>query len=141
MNKTKIKDKSKGFLNEFKVFIQRGNAFDMAVAVIIGNAFSKIVSSLVDNILMPLISLVIGAQNFTNLSFTVGKATIKYGEFIQNIVDFLIIAFCIFLFIKLINKFFHKEEPKKEEVKEEPKKDENTILLEEIRDLLKKNKK
>lgn len=133
-NIKKIENKSKGFLNEFKTFIQRGNAFDLAVAVIVGNAFSKIVSSLVDDILMPLVSMVLSLKDFSTLSFTINNTNVKYGLFLQNVVDFLIVSFCIFLFIKLMNKLFKK----KEEVKETPKKDEKTVLLEEIRDLLKK---
>ena len=132
-----IEKKSKGFFSEFKAFIQRGNAFDLAIAVVIGNAFSKIVTSLVNDILMPFISLLLQSQDFSGLSLTIGKVNINYGIFIQNIVDFLIIAFCIFIFIKLINKLFKKkEEDKKEEA--EVKKDESVLLLEEIRDLIKK---
>ena len=82
-------------LNDFKAFIMRGNVLDLAVAVIIGGAFGKIVSSLVDDIIMPLIGLIIGGINFTGLIFTVGNAKVTYGNFIQNIVDFLIIAIVI----------------------------------------------
>ena len=139
-NIKKMGEKSKGFFNEFKEFIKRGNAFDLAIAVVIGNAFSKIVTSLVNDILMPFISLILQAQDFTKLTLNVGKSTINYGMFIQNIVDFIIIAFCIFLFIKLMNKLFKKNEEKKDEVIE-VKKEESVVLLEEIRDLLKKNNK
>ena len=90
-------------LEEFKKFIMRGNVLDLAVAVIIGAAFGKIISSLVDDILMPLIGLVIGGLDFSGLAITVGKAQVKYGSFIQNVVDFLIIAFVIFLMIKVMN--------------------------------------
>jgi len=90
-------------LNDFKAFIMRGNVLDLAVAVIIGGAFGKIVSSLVDDIIMPLIGLIIGGINFTGLIFTVGNAKVTYGNFIQNIVDFLIIAIVIFLMIKAIS--------------------------------------
>jgi len=106
--------KSNGFINEFKTFIARGNVMDLAVGVIIGNAFSKIVTSLTDNILMPLIGILIGGFNFTDLaySFTIFSRTVelKYGIFIQNTVDFLITAFCIFLVIKIMNKIFIKKE-------------------------------
>lgn len=139
-NIKKMGEKSKGFFNEFKEFIKRGNAFDLAIAVVIGNAFSKIVTSLVNDILMPFISLILQAQDFTKLTLNIGKSTINYGMFIQNIVDFIIIAFCIFLFIKLMNKLFKKNEEKKDEVIE-VKKEESVVLLEEIRDLLKKNNK
>ncbi len=142
MKKTDIKEelkKSKGFINEFKTFIKRGNVLDLAVGVIIGGAFGTIVSSLVDDILMPIVGVIIGGHDFSNLSITVGSAVIKYGSFIQNVIDFLIVAFCVFIFVKLINKFFIKE--KIEEKKEEPKKSDEVLLLEEIRDLLKKNNK
>ena len=82
-----IEKKSKGFFSEFKAFIQRGNAFDLAIAVVIGNAFSKIVTSLVNDILMPFISLLLQSQDFSGLSLTIGKVNINYGIFIQNIVD------------------------------------------------------
>ncbi len=130
------KEKAKGILKEFKEFISRGNVIDMAVGVIIGAAFGKIVSSLVDDILMPLIGAILGGLDFRRLSLTIGDASISYGMFIQNVIDFLIVAVCIFLLVKTINKFFNK---KKEEPKEEaPKKSDEVILLEEIRDVLKK---
>lgn len=135
----------KGFAKEFKEFISKGNVIDLAVGVIIGGAFGKIVSSLVDNILMPLIGLILGGVNFSELSFKVKDATIAYGLFIQNIVDFLIVALCVFILVKTVNKLSklaHKKEEKKEEVKEEkPKKPDDVVLLEEIRDLLKKSNK
>lgn len=90
-------------LNEFKKFVMRGNVIDLAVAVIIGGAFGKIVSSLVDDIIMPLVGLLIGGINFTGLKFTVGSAAVNYGTFIQNIVDFLIIAIVIFLMVRAIS--------------------------------------
>ncbi len=124
----------KKFFDEFKKFIERGNVIDLAVGVLIGGAFSKIVSSLVNDLFMPLIGVLIGGHDFTNLVLKVGDAQIRYGSLIQNIVDFLIIAFCIFIFISIINKFFGK----KEEVKEVAKKSDEVVLLEEIRDLLKK---
>lgn len=124
----------KKFFNEFKKFIERGNVIDLAVGVLIGGAFSKIVSSLVNDLFMPFVGVLIGGHDFTNLTLKVGDAEIRYGSLIQNIVDFLIIAFCIFIFISIINKFFNK----KEEVKEVTKKSDEVVLLEEIRDLLKK---
>ena len=96
-------------LHEFKKFIERGNVLDLAVGVIIGGAFGKIVSSLVDDIIMPVVGVIIGGHDFSNLSIKVGNASIMYGSFIQNIIDFLIIAFCVFMFVKLINKFLVKE--------------------------------
>ena len=90
-------------LKEFREFAIRGNVVDLAVAVIIGGAFGKIVSSLVDNIIMPLVGLLIGGVDFKNLAITVGGAKIEYGLFIQNIVDFIIVAFVIFLIVRAIN--------------------------------------
>lgn len=130
----------KNELSEFKKFISRGNVVDMAVGVIVGGAFGKIVTSLVNDILMPLIGTILGGLDFSNLSIKINDATIAYGAFIQSVVDFLIIAFCIFMMVKLFEKF--KFEEKKKEVKEEaPKKSDEVVLLEEIRDLLKKKSK
>ena len=123
-------------LSAFKKFISRGNVVDMAVGVIIGGAFGKIVTSLVNDIVMPLIGLLIGGLNFSELSITIGEAKIAYGNFIQTIVDFLIIALCIFAVIRLFEKFKKKEETKTEEPAPVIKSDE-AVLLEEIRDLLK----
>ena len=128
----------KKLLNEFKEFISKGNVIDMSVGVVIGSAFSKIVTSLVNDIIMPLVGIVIGGLDFTNLSIKVKESEILYGSFIQNIVDFLIIAACIFTVIKIMNKFKKQkpvEEPKPVEVPEDIK------LLTEIRDLLKKENK
>ncbi|MBP6492509.1 MAG: large-conductance mechanosensitive channel protein MscL [Clostridia bacterium] len=122
-------------LKEFKDFALKGNVIDLAVAVIIGGAFGKIVASLVNDIIMPVVSVLISGMSFTDLKFVVGDVAITYGNFIQNIVDFLIIAFSIFLAIKLINK-----SKKKEAVSEEPAKPTEAELLTEIRDLLKENK-
>ncbi|MCQ2590232.1 MAG: large-conductance mechanosensitive channel protein MscL [Treponema sp.] len=123
-------------LGAFKKFISRGNVVDMAVGVIIGGAFGKIVTSLVNDIVMPLIGLIIGGLNFSELSIKIGEANIAYGNFIQTIVDFLIIALCIFTVIRLFEKFKKKEEAKPEEPAPVVKSDE-AVLLEEIRDLLK----
>lgn len=130
-------------LNEFKKFILRGNVLDLAVGVIIGGAFSTIVSSLVNDILMPIVGICLGGVDFKNLSLKLGDATIAYGNFIQNVIDFLIISACIFVIIKVINKLLNPVvKPKKEEPKkEEPKKPDDVLLLEEIRDLLKKQAK
>lgn len=127
-------------LKEFKEFISKGNVVDLAVGVIIGGAFGKIVTSLVNDIIMPLIGVIIGGINFTNLSIKIGESVIAYGSFIQNIIDFLIIAACIFVFVKFVNKLtsLNKVELKKEPKKEEPKVAEDIKLLTEIRDLLKK---
>ncbi|MBQ8047848.1 MAG: large-conductance mechanosensitive channel protein MscL [Prevotella sp.] len=128
-----------GFIKEFKEFAMKGNVMDMAVGVIIGGAFGKIVSSLVDDILMPLVGMVTGNVDFTKLAFSFGegdlKATLNYGNFIQNTVDFLIVAFCIFLMLKGINKLNRKKE--EEPAPEVPAGPTQEELLAEIRDLLK----
>ena len=122
-------------IEEFKKFIARGNVIDLAVGVIIGGAFSSIVTSLVDNILTPILGLVLGGVDFSSLSITFRDTKIEYGAFIQSIIDFLIIAICLFTIVKIINKIIHIK--KKEEEKVVPKKSEEVLLLEEIRDLLK----
>lgn len=141
---SKLKEKNKNFIEEFKEFIARGNVMDLAVGVIVGNAFSKIVTSLTDNVLMPIVGVVVGGFDFTNLAISINvwgrTVDLKYGMFIQNTVDFLITAFCIFLIVKIINKLFHKNKDKDQKTEEKPKevkKSDETILLEEIRDLLK----
>lgn len=130
----------KKYLEEFKKFIARGNVLDLAVGVIIGGAFSSIVTSLVNNILTPILGLFLGGVNFSGLAITFRNTRIEYGAFIENIIDFLIIAICIFVLVKFMNKLMHL---KKEEEKpvEKPKKSEEILLLEEIRDLLKEEKK
>jgi large conductance mechanosensitive channel len=142
-----------GMIKEFKEFAVKGNMLDMAVGIIIGGAFGKIITSLVNDILMPPLGMLLGKVDFTNLKAillkgqeavmdgatvvqpAIGEVSIKYGMFIQNIIDFLIVAFCIFLVIKGMNSLKKKEEvapapppPPSEEV----------VLLKEIRDLLKK---
>ena len=123
-------------VSEFKTFISRGNVVDMAVGVIIGGAFGKIVSSLVNDILMPLIGVLLGGLDFSSLSIKIGDASLKYGSFIQTIIDFMIISISIFVMIKLFERFKKEEEPKGCE-----KKNDEVLLLEEIRDLLKKKNK
>lgn len=125
----------KGFIKEFKEFISRGSVIDLAVAVVIGGAFTKIVNSLVDDIIMPIIGVIIGGINFEHLMITVGTAEIKYGMFIQAIVNFLLISLVIFSIIKSINQFKKKEEEKPEEPAAPS---EDIVLLTEIRDLLRK---
>lgn len=129
-----VKGLKKG-AQEFKNFISQGNVVDMAVGVIIGTAFGKIISSLVNDVLMPVIGILLGGIDFTGLTAKVGEAKITYGVFIQSIIDFLIIAFCIFMVIKLFERF-----KKGKETDEIPTKPEDVQLLEEIRDILKKNK-
>ena len=129
-------------VDEFKAFIMRGNVVDMAVGVIIGGAFGKIVTSLVNDIFMPIIGVLIGNVNFSDLQIKLGEplegaeqAAIKYGMFIQEVVNFLIIALCIFMVIKVINKLQKKKEEAPAPVPE-PTKEE--VLLSEIRDALNK---
>lgn len=131
-----MKEKVKSLIREFKVFIERGNVVDLAVGVVIGSAFSKIVSSVVDDLLMPIIGVILGGLDFSNLSIKIGDSVIKYGSFINNVINFFIIAICVFILVKLINKLTKKKEAV-EEVKEVKKSDE-VLLLEEIRDELKK---
>lgn len=118
-------------LKEFKQFIARGNVLDLAVGVIVGGAFSSIVSSLVNNIFTPILGLIMGGIDFSNLSITFKDTKIMYGAFVQSVIDFLIVAFCLFLVVKAMNKInIKKEEPKKVTKSEELK------VLEQIRDLL-----
>ncbi|MDO4788847.1 MAG: large-conductance mechanosensitive channel protein MscL [Johnsonella sp.] len=131
-------------LKEFKEFAIKGNVMDLAVAVIIGGAFGKIVSSLVDDLLMPVIGILLGGIDFSNLKIIITPANgdiaevaVRYGAFIQSVVDFLIIAFSIFLIVKLLNAGKKKEEKKEEKA---PKPAEDIVLLTEIRDLLKAGK-
>ena len=124
-----------GFIKEFKEFAVKGNVMDMAVGVIIGAAFGKIVTSLVNDILMPSIGMLTGGIDFTGLKATIGEANITYGQFVQSVIDFVIVAFCIFLMLKGINKLNRKkQEPAAPEAPKGPTQEE---LLAEIRDLLK----
>lgn len=124
------------FIDEFKAFAVKGNVIDLAVAVVIGTAFGKIVSSLVENIITPLIGVMVGGINFTRWSFVFGSAEIKYGVFLQNVFDFIIISLAIFMAVKALKKLHIKEAEKKvEKPKEIP---EDILLLREIRDTLKK---
>jgi large conductance mechanosensitive channel len=123
-------------IKEFKEFAFKGNVLDLAVAVIIGAAFGKIVTAVVDNLLMPIIGVIMGGVDFSGLAITVGEAKIGYGMVIQSIIDFLIVAFCIFLVVKAANKMMKKQE----EEPEEPAGPSQEELLTEIRDLLKEQK-
>ena len=132
----------KKIIKEFKEFISRGSVIDLAVGIIVGGAFTSIVTSFVNDIIMPVLGLILGKINFKDLKLVLVKATedvsevsINYGNFIQNIINFLLTALAIFIMIKFINKFKQKKK-KKEEVK--PVKSDEVILLTEIRDLLKK---
>ena len=129
-----------GFLKEFKTFAMKGNVMDMAVGVIIGGAFGKIVSSLVDDVLMPVIGMLTGGIDFKDLAIpvgAVGDANIKYGNFLQNVIDFLIIAFSIFIMIKAINRLIHKREEETKAPPAPPAPSKEEQLLSEIRDILK----
>lgn len=141
-------------VKEFKEFISRGNVMDLAVGVIIGGAFQAIINSLVNDIIMPLITLLTGGIDFTNwfisldgskyetlaLAQEAGASTLNYGVFITAIINFLLMAIVIFLMVKAMNKL-NKKNKKQEKKEEAPKKSDETLLLEEIRDLLKKQKK
>lgn len=140
-----MKEKGKSFISEFKEFAMKGNVIDLAVGVIIGGSFNKIVSSLVEHVIMPVIGLFTGGIDFKDLEYTlraeVGDTpalVLKYGLFIQNVVDFLIIAFSVFIMIKVLSKLNRKKENEiaKEETKEQTLTKEETLLTE-IRDLLK----
>ncbi|MEZ4194990.1 MAG: large-conductance mechanosensitive channel protein MscL [Candidatus Paceibacterota bacterium] len=129
----------KNFVEEFKAFAMKGNVVDLAVAVVIGAAFGKIVSSLVENIVMPLIGLLLGGVNFTTWAYQIGEGdeavVVAYGLFIQNVFDFLVIAFAVFMAIKLMSRLQKKEE----EAPAAPKAPaEDIVLLREIRDSLKR---
>ena len=119
----------KKFLSEFKEFAMQGSVLDMAVGVIIGAAFKAIIDSVVNDILMPVVGILTGGHDFSSLSVKVGDAQIMYGSLIQNIINFLIVALFLFLFVKSVNKFKKKE---KEEEEKEPEKPEDIKLLEEI---------
>lgn len=134
----KAREGAKNEMGEFKKFISRGNVVDMAVGVIVGGAFSKIVTSLVNDIITPLIGIAIGGLDFSNLSAEIGEAKIAYGAFIQSIIDFLLVAICIFAVIRIFQRLKDRLK-KKEEVVEEVAKTDEVVLLEEIRDLLKAN--
>lgn len=125
-------------LKEFKTFISKGNVIDLAVGVIVGSAFSKIISSLVDDIIMPLFGVLLGGLDFSGLTLTFNNVNINYGIFIQNVVDFLIIAFCLFMFIKFVNRLSSKKEDKNKKAAPVP--SDEVVLLREIRDLLKEEK-
>lgn len=128
-------------IEEFKKFISKGNVVDLAVGVIVGGAFSTIVTSLVNDVIMPLLGIIIGGIDFTGLVLKVGDAQIKYGVFIQNVINFLIVSFCIFMVVKFMNKLSNlkKKEEKKEE-KPVEKVSEEILLLREISASLKKEK-
>ncbi len=141
------------FLKDFKAFAMRGNVLDMAVGVIIGGAFGKIVSSLVNNVVMPLLGMLIGGIDFTSLELVLSPAktdadgtvireavTMQYGIFIQNTFDFIIIAFCIFLFVKLFTRLTQSKKAEEAKPAAPPEPSAEAKLLAEIRDLLRERK-
>ena len=152
MKEVKVKEKVKGvgektkevtgkvkkvkMVDEFKTFIARGNVLDLAVGVIIGGAFQNIVTSLTDNLISPILGC-FSEVDFSGLVLKVGKLELKYGAFLTDVINFLIMAFVVFLIVKFMNKFLEKKE---EEAPAEPEVPEDVKVLEEIRDLLKKNK-
>lgn len=137
----------KKFFDEFKEFISRGNVMDMAVGIIVGSAFTAIVTSLVNDLIMPLVGIITGGINISDLAVTVGTADLKYGSFLQAVINFLIISFVVFSMVKVMNAARAKAEAlagkkkAEEEKKEEEKPDPQIVLLTEIRDLLQKEEK
>lgn len=123
-------------LQEFKAFALKGNVMDLAVAVVIGAAFGKIVSSLVDTMITPLVGLFLGGVDFSDLSFAVGEAVFGYGAFIQSVIDFTIVAFVIFMMVKIMNKAQGEQEEEEEPAPAAPTEVE---LLTEIRDSLRRS--
>lgn len=128
--------KTKGFIAEFKQFIARGNVLDLAVGVIIGGAFKSITDSLTNDILMPLLGLLVNRVSFSDLTLTLGSATIAYGSFLEAVLNFIIMAFAVFCIVKAFNRLHRK----KEEAAPAPKPSKEELLLTEIRDLLKEGK-
>ena len=148
--KKKNKTKKPGFLADFQKFINRGNVLDLAVGVIIGGAFSKIVSSLVADLLMPVISLILGKVSFADLKLVLSEAvldadgnvvtaavTMNYGLFLQQIIDFLVIALSIFMFVRIATRLRERIKPPEKPAAAEPKPSKEELLLTEIRDILK----
>ena len=127
----------KGFIREFKTFLNRGNVMDLAVGVIIGGAFKSITDSLTNDILMPLLGLLVDRVSFSDLTLTVGSATIAYGSFVEAVLNFVIMAFAVFCIVKAFNRLHRKKE---ETPAPAPKPSQEELLLTEIRDLLKEGK-
>lgn len=134
--------KKTGFFAEFKTFIARGNVMDMAVGVIVGGAFSNITNSLINDIIMPILGIFTSSISFSDLSVTIGSAVITYGNFIQAVLNFLVMAFVVFCMVKAMNSFHKKKEeaPPAPAPAPEPQPSAEEKLLTEIRDLLKEGK-
>lgn len=128
----------KKIISEFKEFALKGNMLDLAIGLMIGTAFTTVVKSIVDDLFMPIIGVIIGGKDFSALVFKINEAEIKYGLFIQNLINFLIIAVCLFLIVKTINTIKRRIETKEDAPEEAPaEKPADIVLLEEIRDSLK----
>ncbi len=139
--------KMKEFMAEFKKFISRGNVIDLAVGVIVGSAFTAIVNSLVNDVIMPVIGMLFGGIDFTDLRYVITpaagdtpEAAVYYGNFIQNVVNFLLVAAVVFCMVKAINRFRRKEQAAEPAPAPAPERSEEAKLLEEIRDLLKESR-
>lgn len=132
--------KKTGFFAEFKTFIARGNVMDMAVGVIVGGAFSNITNSLINDIIMPILGIFTSSISFSDLSVTIGSAVITYGNFIQAVLNFLVMAFVVFCMVKAMNSFHKKKEEAPPAPAPEPQPSAEEKLLTEIRDLLKEGK-
>ena len=128
------------FLEEFKAFAMRGNVMDLAVGVIVGGAFSSITNSLINDIIMPIVGIFVSEASFADLSFTIGQAVITYGNFIQAIINFLILAFVVFCMVKAVNKVARKKAAEPAPPPPPPESSNEEKLLMEIRDLLKEKK-
>lgn len=133
-------EKKNSFLAEFKTFIARGNVMDMAVGVIIGGAFSNITTSLINDIIMPILGIFTGSISFAELSFNAGSAVIAYGNFIQAVLNFLVMAFVVFCLVRTINRFHRKKETAPAAPPTPPEPSQEEKLLTEIRDLLKERR-
>lgn len=129
----------KNFLKEFKEFAMKGNVLDLAIGVVIGGSFGAIVTSLVNDVIMPLVGIILGGIDIAGLSVKVGTAKLGYGSFLQAIINFIIIAFAIFVFIKLINSAVKKFKKQEEAEEVAPAIDPQLEMLREIRDLLAKD--
>ena len=129
----------KKFIAEFKEFALKGNMVDLAIGMIIATAFNSVVKSIVDDVMMPLFGIILGGKDFSGLAIKVGEAQIKYGMLIQNLINFVIIALCLFIMVKVMNKLKNPK-PQEEAPAPAPVKPDDIVLLEEIRDLLAKEK-
>lgn len=130
----------KKFIAEFKEFALKGNMVDLAIGMIIATAFNTVVKSIVDDVMMPIFGIILGGKDFSGLAVKVGEAQIKYGMLIQNLINFVIIAFCLFMMVKVMNKLKNPKPVEEEKPAEPAPKPDDIALLEEIRDLLAKEK-